>query len=110
MPIAAPSTAATMGLLLFTSDRRKMTEFCGRRLQKISDIVARGEHPRTTGYDETANFGIGLRRVDRIAHRMIHFLRQRILLFRSSHGNRAGGAFVGNNDVLGHAYFPRNDP
>jgi hypothetical protein len=98
-----------IGFLLLTSvqednsvSRPDHVVLCCRCLQKISDVVAGSEHSRTTGQNETADHGIGLSRVDRIAHGEIHFLRQRVLFFWTPHRNRACGLLVGNDDVLGH--------
>ena len=51
-------------------------------LEEILDIVAGGEHAGAAGDDNAADFRVVLRGVDGIAHRAIHLVRDRVLLFR----------------------------
>ena len=53
----------------------------GTVLEKILEIVTGCKYAGTTGNDDAANVRIVLRRIDGLAHRAIHFLGDRILLF-----------------------------
>jgi hypothetical protein len=63
----------------------------GGRLQEIRDIVAGGEDAGSTGNDETADRGIGLRRIGCVAHGDVRPHRDCVRLI-----------FIRDDDVLGH--------
>src|SRR5438477_12905690 len=71
-------------------------------LEEILEVVAGGEDAGAAGDDEAADVRIVLRGVDGIAHRAVHLLRDRVLLFRPPQRDHTHGMFVGNDEVLGH--------
>src|SRR5712671_5970521 len=75
----------------------------GAVLQEVLEIVTSGKYTRAAGDDDAADRRIVLRGIDRLAHGAIHFLRDRVLLFRPPQLDHAGCVFVGDYQMSGHA-------
>src|ERR1700688_3141737 len=74
----------------------------GAVFQKTLQIVAGGKYPGAAGDDHAADVRIVLRGIDGVAHAAIHFLGDRVLLFRPPQLDHPRRAFVGDYQMPGH--------
>jgi len=112
-PIAMPSTAAISGLVLWASEYRNVpTPAVGRArrvgirravFEEILKIVAGGKDPRSARDHEAADRRIGLRGVDRLAHRALTSRRSARSSFPAARSviTRVASSSV-NDQVPGH--------
>src|SRR3569623_3615805 len=66
-------------------------------------IVAGGEYAGAAGDHQAADRRIDQGGVDGVAHRIVHILRERVLIFWTPQFDDASGFFIRDDDVIGHA-------
>src|SRR6218665_3106911 len=104
MPTAGPQTEATTGLAKAPMPCRKSTprQTLRRRglLQKIGNVIARGEDARIALEHEHAHASIGLCRSQRIGQRRVHGAGEGVLLGHTLESDAAHAGCGVNQDVL----------
>ena len=110
VPTAMPSTAAIIGFLLLTSDLQEDRPSFSACAGSCSVVAACRKSPTSSPAVNTPERPVRMRQriagldcAELIASLMARNISSvSAFLFRPPHHNRAGGAFVGNNDVVGH--------